>query len=110
MISLLFSECLLVIQSILNSRQPPKVEAEMSGLLCMAAQLVSDSKGAQATNLKLVPRGVPEGRWGVGNSPQAEGPEREAGREVGAGVREHLGYLVSESHLGFTDSARVICS
>lgn len=53
----------------------------MSGLLCMVAQLVSDSTGAQVTNLKAAPRGVPEGpqsRWGVGNSPQVEGPEREA--------------------------------
>lgn len=79
----------------------------------MVAQLVSDSKGAQVTHLKAAPRGVPEGtlsRWGMGNLPQVEGPEREAGREVGAGAREHLGYLVSESPLGFTDSAHVICS
>lgn len=81
--------------------------------MCMVAQLVSESKGAQVTNLKVAPRGVQEGaqsRWGVRNSPQVEGPEREAGRGIGAGARECLGYLVSESHLGFTDSARVICS
>lgn len=85
----------------------------MSGLLCMVAQLVSDSTGAQVTNLKAAPRGVPEGpqsRWGVGNSPQVEGPEREAGREVGAGASEHLGYLVSESPLGFTDAVCAIWS
>lgn len=97
LISSPFSECLLVTQSILNSQQPPEVEAEMLGPQCRVTQPVSDPKGAQVINLKAACRGVPEGtqsRWGMGNSPQVAGPGRGFGREVLVERREQLGHLV----------------